>query len=94
MTGGKKLNLTITSTNARRLNANNTGPLFLKLGRAEVVKGCIVVKGIDHAIGLEIAVSLLFWRAGCVKKRRLKLTGNRRFWDMLKLYFTPEDNIA
>ncbi|OXG21708.1 hypothetical protein C366_01391 [Cryptococcus neoformans Tu401-1] len=56
MTGGKKLNLTITSTNARRLNANNTGPLFLKLGRAEVVKGCIVVKGIDHAIGLEIAI--------------------------------------
>lgn len=60
MTGGKKLNLTITSTNARRLNANNTGPLFIKIGRAGIVRGSIAVKGIDHAVGLEVAVSLSF----------------------------------
>lgn len=71
MIGSKKLNLTITSNNARRLNANGTGPLFIKIGRAGVIKGSVVVKGIDHAVGLDIKVSLSSWHA--YYKRKLSI---------------------
>ncbi|WVW82768.1 hypothetical protein I302_104779 [Kwoniella bestiolae CBS 10118] len=54
-TGGKKLKLTLTK-GGRRMNANGTGPLYIKLGREGWVDGRIEVGKVDRAVGLEVAI--------------------------------------
>ncbi|KAK6903239.1 hypothetical protein I203_108504 [Kwoniella mangroviensis CBS 8507] len=54
-TGGKKLKLTLTR-GGRRMNANGTGPLYIKLGREDWVEGRIEVGKVDRAVGLEVAI--------------------------------------
>ncbi|WWD01089.1 hypothetical protein V866_008027 [Kwoniella sp. B9012] len=54
-TGGKKLKLILTR-GGRRLNANGTGPLYIKLGREDWVEGRIEIGKVDRAVGLEVAI--------------------------------------
>ncbi|WVF71919.1 hypothetical protein IAT40_006729 [Kwoniella sp. CBS 6097] len=54
-TGGKKLKISLTK-GGYRTNANGTGPLYIRLARAETVEGMIEVGKVDHAIGLEVAI--------------------------------------
>ncbi|WVQ78493.1 hypothetical protein IAT38_000579 [Cryptococcus sp. DSM 104549] len=54
-TGRKKLRLTVTR-GGERMNANGTGPMFVRMGRGGVIEGSVTVGNVDHAVGLEIAI--------------------------------------
>ncbi|WRT67422.1 uncharacterized protein IL334_004393 [Kwoniella shivajii] len=54
-TGGKKLKMTITRGGIR-MNANGTGPLYIRLPREGWVEGTVEVGKVDRAIGLEISI--------------------------------------
>jgi len=55
MTGSKKLKLTMTK-GAERMNANGTGPIFIRLPRGGDLAGRIEVGKADHATQLEVSV--------------------------------------
>lgn len=54
-TGGKKLKVTLTK-GAERVNANGTGPVFIRLPRGGEIAGRVEVGKVDHATRLEIAI--------------------------------------
>lgn len=54
-TGSKKLKLTMTR-GAERMNANGTGPIFIRLPRGGDLAGRIEVGKADHATQLEVSV--------------------------------------
>jgi hypothetical protein len=56
-TGSKKLKLTMTR-GAERMNANGTGPMFIRLPRGGDLAGRVEVGKADHATQLEVSVRL------------------------------------
>lgn len=56
LTGSKKLKLVLTR-GAERMNANGTGPIFIRLPRGGDLAGRIEVGKTDHATQLEVSVS-------------------------------------
>ncbi|KAK4689759.1 hypothetical protein P7C73_g334, partial [Tremellales sp. Uapishka_1] len=54
-TGGKRLKLTLTR-GACRVNANGTGPIFIKLGRGDRVEGIVEVGKGEGGIGLDVVI--------------------------------------
>jgi hypothetical protein len=55
-TGGKKLRLSLTR-GGQRMTGNESGPVYVKVGRSGVIEGRIEVGKVDHATSLEVAVS-------------------------------------
>ena len=56
--GGKKCRMIIT-TGVEHINANGSGPAFMRLRRGSKVEGRIEIGNVDHVTGLEIAVCAL-----------------------------------
>lgn len=55
-TGGRKMRLVLTRGGIR-MNQNQTGPMYVKLGRGGRIEGRIEVGRVDYATSLEVSVS-------------------------------------
>jgi hypothetical protein len=54
-TGGRKMKLTLTK-GGYRMNANATGPLYVKVGRGGRIEGRVEIGKVDYASSVEVSV--------------------------------------